>query len=402
MPQNAVDRSTTETTTVFRPNATSRRAGDDIRMSTHWLLTPYASVNGFTIGLLFMDMLYDNLDDLCVGGAPSGKFAMNEETGEILATSFRENGSFIVGWIKCVASCERIREVLEFDAPSPGNFPSRLLKRNSFYERRNCRLCGCLNGDGDLLEPCSGTPRIRLTDPGTFRNFGLKGFRGSYFGSVNKVLYDPQSNRPLKRQLVPIFVDLRHSIPAIQEKLRLKLRRGLVSFGTAPRISSGLFISDELRYLLEAGGENDPAKLLRRRRGKRGPALNKRQKAITNGNSQGIQGTLRRRNEDERNRDSIKFQRKQRNRESARRANEARRLQIQSTRKELEHLKKFVVPTLHARIKELQGNNSALREQLDRKPIDDELNSLSFEAESFLASSDVTYEDLVEDFSAPF
>lgn len=372
VPESAINNSTTETTTLFRPCMRTGRASSILRFSTHWLLTPWATINGYTVGLIFMDILVDNLDEMCVRGAPSGRFAMNESTGEIIATAFRDDGTLLVGWIESVTCCERVRELLMFEAPEPGHFPRKIMIRNSFYERRNCKLCGVTDENSVLPPPCSGVPRRRITNPTNFKGFGLPGFRGNYFGTCEKTLFRP-ANSEYRQEVVPVFLDIRHSIPSVNAKLKLRLRKGIVSFGTAPRISSGLFYGDILQDLLKEREGELCVSLLKKRR--RRQALKDKEEDEKARNM--IEGTQRRRNADRLDRETIHFQRRQRNRESARRANEARKKRIQDNQQELQTLKTVRVPQLQSRMAALVAENNALRKLVDNRGSPLRMNSPS-------------------------
>eukprot|EP00170_Pyropia_yezoensis_P010110 contig_46092_g10148 len=222
------------------------------RLALTWLLLPTSSVNGLSLGLVWTDVAANALDGdpMVIGPAPSGRFALDEGTGELFATSWRpSNDTLVVAWTASVLSCERVRETIHFDAPAPNTLPAHIIVRMTFHERRFCRLCGPTTGRSvpppdlsDLPPPCTGSPARRVSSPADFSGFGFQGFRGTYFGTVLLSRFAPaggtvQGGGPcLAQERRLISIRLRHARPERRRMLRLALTASAssITWGLSP------------------------------------------------------------------------------------------------------------------------------------------------------------------------
>ncbi|KAK1861032.1 hypothetical protein I4F81_003616 [Pyropia yezoensis] len=234
------------------------------KLALNWLLLPVASINGITAGLVFTDSVEEDLDDMVIMPEPSGRFAYDEEVGEVFMTAWRPDNKLVVAWTQCVLSCERRREVLTYANPLPGQFPFHLKKRMSFYERRHCRLCGLdvwtVEDLSSLPPPCNGAPRRRFTSPLNFKGFGFPFFRGHFFGTVVLRTYDsaslidgdatdgsgatPYADPPCtRREARPIVVRVRHGSVSLRRMMRLALTDTAQVLWSPDPMASRVFIS---------------------------------------------------------------------------------------------------------------------------------------------------------------
>lgn len=260
----------TEVAEVYRaPNGLPTRKPLDLtamvpKLALNWLLLPVASINGITAGLVFTDSVEEDLDDMVIMPEPSGRFAYDEEVGEVFMTAWRPDNKLVVAWTQCVLSCERRREVLTYANPLPGQFPFHLKKRMSFYERRHCRLCGpdvwTVEDLSSLPPPCNGAPRRRFTSPLNFKGFGFPFFRGHFFGTVVLRTYDsaslidgdatdgsgatPYADPPCtRREARPIVVRVRHGSVSLRRMMRLALTDTAQVLWSPDPMASRVFIS---------------------------------------------------------------------------------------------------------------------------------------------------------------
>lgn len=399
LPEAALANSTTESTTVYRANPSFGTALPTL--STHWFLCPYQSCNGYTVGLAFMDVSLNRLDALSIHPVECGRFAMDEASGEVFMTAYRDGG-MCIAWTQSISSCERVREILVFEAPpSDGIPPTRILLRNSFYERRDCRLCLQF---GARKPPCRAPAararalsRVAAPDYLFPLQTAYRRFRGSYYGTVVKTRFSyPRSPTAMcspttHSVAVPIILELRHGIASIARRLKLNLRQSSFSFGVDPRVSQRMLLIDGTRAVSAAVDSDNSAE------------SSECSARASPGRSAAAGDAKRIRNADGvLDRDSILHQRKVRNRESAARTNEARKKRILANKAELEHLKCEKLPNLKLREQQLIYENRRLKEMLsalrappdDRIDIDAEINispfaiSLDFPEDVFISASD--------------
>ncbi len=331
-------------------------------MSSHWLLCPFQSCNGYTVGIAYMDVSLNHLDDLCVHPVHVGKFAMDETTGEVFMTAWPGNSFMVIGWTASVSSCDRVRELFLFEAPKvDGIEPRKLLLQNSFYERRDCRIC-----NSPTIPICHAPPsRVNSTNssPSNYlfplRNV-YRRFRGCYFGVCVKTKYTHHSDRSSTRTVTAesIVCDIRHGIAAVSRRLRINLCQGSFSFGIGPSVTAnGLLPIDTRRRItaqcIEEAESNEGSS--------DGAASSSNSAGATIASTVGA--VRRRRNQDSvHDRDTARHQRKLRNRESARRANEARKRHLIAAEEELNDLKSKV-PQLLQRKRELEEEKEELSRQ---------------------------------------
>lgn len=358
VPEDALDNSTTESTTIFRCLPNFRQA--EPVLSTHWFLCPFKSWNGFTVGLAFLDVQMADLTTTAVAPEACGRFAMDETTGEVFMTSWRAAESLmVVAWTQTISSCERVRELFTFEAePVDGAPPGRVLLRNSFYERRNCRICGDVVGS-NLNPPCRAPARprsVRKRRPDDLLPLQTmyRRFRGFFFGTCVKTRYhytqrdDGVSTVVPSSVPVPIILDIRHGIASVSRRLRLNLRRRALSFGTDPRV--GMLLRPGRLSVNDYPTDSSTGTSEESSRTSSGPVARR-----TPGEARRI------RNSDAvLDRDSILHQRRVRNRESAARTNQARKMKLEANMRELEELKTRM-PVLYAKMQQLQLENTQLK-----------------------------------------
>lgn len=367
VPERALTNSTAESTTVFRALAKDRMAIPVL--STHWFLCPYQSLNGFTVGLAFMDVLLDRLDEMTVPTAACGRFALDEATGEMFLTAYNKDGFMHIAWTQSVSSCERVREVFLFSASDQdGAPPERVLVRNSFYERRNCRICGDAVASSLLKVPCN-SPASRPTDFSSERAergdylFPLQNvyrrFRGNFFGTCVKTLYTYDNGATPSRRTaqVPLFLDIRHGVASVARRLKINLKQSAVSFGLDPRVSSRILFLPPNQPLTIEGAEPEPNGNVS------GHTASESSSHAAVDNGRCPVDAQRIRNADGLDRESVLHLRKVRNRESARRTNEERKRKYEANKAELADLR-TKVPLLRMRQQELQYENMHLRERV--------------------------------------
>ena len=388
--EEAFEKSAIESSTIFRIESVDKNRSSLLitpTVSNHWLLVPCQTINGYTVGLAYLDVLYERKDPgNCVPALKLGRFVLEDRTGEAFLTGWRGN-IMIVYWIQSIIKCERVCEILLFQAPPvDGMKPKRLLLRNSFYERRDCRLCGRGPTVGSLGEACSGVNN-RLshdpTAPAPLTNMATlyRRFRGGYFGICIKTRYDQS---PILQEVQPVFVDVRHGLNVVKKRFKNSLRRNVAFvmdgassvgfFGVNPRSGSRVMFLRaapvESGYPLIAmpsdGDADDISDDGSRKSGD--PYHDSPQSVQQDISSIGSfecidarKGPRRRvRVEDDLNRRSLPHLRKVRNRESAARSNRIRKMRIEQTKNELQALKGRI-PGLEGRLRELHEENRSLR-----------------------------------------
>lgn len=356
LPEAGIENSTAESTTIFRALALTAQAMP--MMSSHWFLCPFQSCNGFTVGLAYMDVTVDRLDECSVHPVPCGRFAMDEATGEVFMTAWNEASLMTVGWTASVSSCERIRELFIFEAPKKnGEPPGKPILRNSFYERRDCRICGRPN-----IPPCRA-PAARARAVSRHDSAGkylfplqnvYRRFRGCFFGVVVKSVYSPGTRGPQIVAAVPVICDIRHGVASVARRLRINLRQSAFSFGMGPTVGARMLALEPRRGVtarfIEALDSDSG-----------GNASSETSACSTAAGSD----AKRIRNQDNvHDRDSIIHLRKVRNRESAARTNEARKRRIAATKAELIELQTNRLPQLKLRLEQVRYENKRLKEML--------------------------------------
>jgi len=358
VPECAVDNSTAESTTLFR-----QQAGMAIpMMSSHWFLCPCQSLNGYTIGLAYMDITLNKLDQYCVGPQPIGRFVMDEESGEVFMTAWsNESKCMTIAWTQSVSSCERVREVLLFEASKfNGEPPGRCLLQNSFYERRDCKLCSVhSNYQENTIPPCrapaASAKTISKANPSDYifpLQTAYRRFRGCFFGVAVKTVHNygittgctPGANsfelnyNSRIEAIVPIVCDIRHGVASVTRRLRLNLRSSAITFGMGPRVTSRFLGLDARRYIT-ANVPDGTSDIEQRSNGNGNHSSNDSTSTDSRGNCTDKE-TKRRRNADTIfDRNTIGHQRKVRNRLSAQKTNKARKERIDRNKAELEDLK---------------------------------------------------------------
>ena len=386
IPQSAMDNSTTESTTVFRCLPNDRLVIP--KMSCHWLLCPFQSFNGYTVGLAYMDVTLNYLDDSCVHPVHVGRFAMDEASGEVFVTAWHSNkhAYMTVGWTASVSSCERVRELFLFECPAvDGNAPTNLLLQNSFYERRNCHICKSPN------TPVCNAPASRSNTTNSHRSSSsstgaylyplrnvYRRFRGCYFGVCVKTKYvHHQINQPPVRTVSAerIVCDIRHGIASVSRRLRMNLSYGSFSFGTDPLVIANRILAIDTRRRISAKcietNSNAESSEISCEEAASSHSIGAGAGAgagVANKNvNVGDENVKRRRNSDTVfDRDTARHRRKLRNRESAKRSNANRKLRLQNTEQELDELREKL-PKLQQRHRELQNENFQLRQCLSNK-----------------------------------
>lgn len=297
---------------------------------------------------------------------------MDESTGEVFMTAWHSNSFMTVGWTESVSSCERVRELFLFEAPHvDGDAPTRLLLQNSFYERRDCRICNSPDKPICRAPASRPTNTIRSNQSSSPYLYPLRNayrrFRGFYFGVCLKTKYTLHSDRPPSRtlSLESIVCDIRHGVESISRRLRINLRPGSFSFGTGPSVVANRILAIDTRrritaQSIEATESSEVSS----------------DEAASSSHSAGATsvsttGTVkRRRNSDTvHDRDTAEHRRKLRNRVSAARANAARRRHIEQTEAELTDLKENKLPQLERRYQELQDENQQLNRRISAQKL---------------------------------
>lgn len=365
----------------------------------------------------------DGMRDNRVPPLRLGRFVIDDSTGEIFCSAWIDN-LMVVAWTQSIIKCERVHEYLLFDAPPDGTPPRNLLLRNSFFERRSCALCGHGNSIVNLPPPCSGVDNRRLSQdpanqmPNMLTNVAsiYRRFRGSYFGVVLKTRYGAD-RQPLSQQLVPVFAELKHGLHTVKMGFKNNLRKnielvlGAASndgyFGVNPRSAtkSSLLLLKACNPVVSDYNEavekapEDPAEIgesrqARKRRRSTSPLSVVREGSILStegdaqssysyennesvgsyegqsaqnqqgsGNSPGTSGAgpaRRKRSEDPLKRDSIMHKRKVRNRISAQKSNQLRKMMLDQKKAELAELK-LRLPRMQQYYQDLQRQNQELK-----------------------------------------
>lgn len=388
--EQAFENSAIESSTIFRIDGFHVEDGSvhiSPTVSNHWLLVPVQSINGVTVGLAYLDVLYQRKErDNCVPPLRLGKFAIEDNTGEIFMTGWM-GPIMVVGWTQSIIKCERVRELLMYHAPEVnGVRPRNLLLRNSFYERRDCHLCGLGSSLNTLKSPCSGVSNTfppEPTKPGSLTNVSTlyRRFRGGYYGVCLKTAY--QNDAASKRDLVSVFIDVKHGLHAVKQRFRQTLRRNCdfsldCLFGMHPRASSRVFflrtaapvnsfyqLSDSSHGKRKAPGDPLPASGVNKMLVSPLSSLENETSTVSSDRSTSPPSRTRRRvGVDEVDRQSIEFERKQRNRIAAERSNRQRKEKLEREREELRRLKERR-DLLLKRQNELSVENFTLRMQVE-------------------------------------
>jgi hypothetical protein len=386
-------------------------------ISSHYFLVPYGSINGVVIGFGFMVVTRDldrniNASSQKETNSLFGRFVMDEATGEVFITAFREDNTMFVCWTASANSCERIREAMLFKSPSvDGTAPSQVLYRSSFFQRRDCRMCSDTDAHSvDFLNsPCCGSTlrrdRVRvsgqldLENSWSGFNASNRRFNGRYWGVVEKCQYDRTNFAKNQAVQVPILLDVRNGTAFLSQRLKDILQHSALCFGLGPRSSSRVFfvnrITAQAAYSSNAVRSTDSSErrdvpcspsnpaCLQFNSGAqaRSPAvlsstslpsgITKRPRVnelSTSSSSDGGAAVRRVRNLDSfpEERDTVLFERKKRNRASAAKANARRKALIEKQDAELERLRK-IVPDLISRREMLAAENASLRTQIAAK-----------------------------------
>ncbi len=305
-----------------------------------------------------MDVTINRLDECSVQPVPCGRFAMDEVTGEVFVTAWNESSLMTIGWTASVSSCERVRELFIFEAPrADGEPPGKPILRNSFYERRDCRLCN--PNTPPCRAPAARARAVSRHDSAGRYLFPLQNvyrrFRGCYFGVVVKSVYTPATRgRPQVVAVVPVICDIRHGVASVARRLRINLRQSALSFGMGPAVGTRMLALEPRRSItarfIEALDSDSG-----------GNASSETSVCSTAAGSD----AKRIRNADNvHDRDSIVHLRKVRNRESAARTNEARKQRIAANKAELLELKTNRLPQLKLRLEQVRYENKRLKEML--------------------------------------
>lgn len=353
-------------------------------VSNHLLLVPCQTINGLTVGLAYIDVTYErdaNIRDNRVPTLRLGRFAIDDATGETFLTGWSDN-VMVIDWTQSIIKCERVREILLFEAPPDGTAPINLQLRNSFFQRRHCALCGIGDSINNLPPPCSGiNKRISQdpTRPPTVTNVGslYRRFRGSYCGIVLKTPYGPD-RRPILQQLVPIIIDSRYGLHTVRTSFKNSLRKnvdivlGASSnngyFGIHPRSSSKVLllragdpvVVDQTFDAVDfSGADVSTADSMAKQDS---PFIVKRERSLEIIEDSALV-PKRCRVEDSLNRQSVLHRRKVRNRLSAQRSNKMRKMMLDAKKSELLTLKSKL-PLLRQRFEELKHDNRYLRSQV--------------------------------------
>lgn len=376
-----------ESTTLFRIENVDNEAGAVTitpTVSTHWLLVPCQTVNGYTVGLAYLDVTYERdeqgIRDNRVPHVRLGRFVIEDDSGEIFLTGW-DKQIMVVGWTQSFVKCERVRELLLFEAPrADGEAPSNLLLRNSFFERRNCSLCGQGSSISTLPPPCSGVTRSvhDATRPAGLTKLSAlyRRFRGAFFGVCLKTRYG-EDRQPNMQQLVPIFVDAKHGLNTVKTCLKNNLRKNVLVlgdayadgyFGVNPRSATRLLLL-RANHPVDADCDltDDNASVSSTARARSVERHNSpridlpREKSSSSTEIDNDENAPKRiRDEDPLERHSITHKRKVRNRMSAQRSNELRKMLLEQRKAELEDLKRRL-PQLREKYAQLQTENQSLR-----------------------------------------
>jgi hypothetical protein len=239
-------------------------------ISSHWFLVPYGAINGVILGFGMMHMMHDTLDrnisvvalrDL---SSRFGRFIMDEATGEFFFTAFREDNTVLVAWAASVRSCERVREMMLFATPEvDGTQPTQVLLRNSFYDRRDCRMCTTPDAHSVLAlrPPCSGIAMHRHCirnegDGNSWVDNSWEGFHssdtrynGRYWGTVEKRQYDRATRVNIRSEQALLLIDIRNGTASVARMLRDNVKQSALSFGLGPRSSTRVFLVNQIAAL---------------------------------------------------------------------------------------------------------------------------------------------------------
>lgn len=375
-----------ESTSVFRIEGFTHHH-DSIQitpsLSSHWLMVPCQSINGFTLGLAFLDIIYQRKNPgNTIPPLPVGRFVLEDSSGEVFVTGWTAN-IMICGWIQSVIKCERKRELLLYKAPSQnGKRPTQVIMRNSFYERRSCHLCGNTQTFSSLPNPCSAINARMTTCPTGDQQLTnvasvYRRFRGAYFGICVKMMY--RAGRICSKEVQPLFIDIRHGLPAVKRRFRSRLYNNVVCTGDAVKSLYGLHPATASKVLffmpkpVKAGypliampDEQDDnvyhTNTIDPKHRRSASPSSIRQHAAAETYPLTVSQLTRRRQrvDDDVQRSSSHHQRKVRNRASAQRSNLRRKLKLQKDRQDLE-LFKGQLPTLRAKQQALLLENRRLR-----------------------------------------
>ncbi|KAI0561144.1 hypothetical protein FGB62_92g029 [Gracilaria domingensis] len=383
--EDAFRNSAIESTSLFRMEGLSQD-GTSITitpsLSSHWLMVPVQSMNGFTLGLAFLDILFQReTGKNTVPPLPVGRFVVEDATGEVFITGWTAD-IMICGWIQSVIKCERVRELLLYKAPAVnGVKPTQLLLRNSFFERRACHLCGQGRTFSSLPNPCSGINRrgasvIPTMDKVTNVASVYRRFRGAYFGVCVKTSF--MAGQPA-REVLPVFIDLRHGLLSVKRQFRNSLRKNVTCeiplnsyFGMHPASSKKMLLFKpepvEAGYPLIALPENEDEKSGSDEKSETSypnafsPESSQRDNVSVSSDSNSNQGKAqrrRRRVDDEVGRMSAAHRRRVRNRESAQRSNLRRKERLARERHELTQYK-TLIPILKQKYEDLLNEQISL------------------------------------------
>lgn len=399
--EDAFRNAAAESSTIFRMHPA--RPDDPFveispTVSNHWLMVPVQSINGVTVGLAYLDVLYQRPgDDLRVPPLPVGKFAIEDATGEVFVTGWGDSDIMIVGWIQSIIKCERKRELLMFVAPAlNGLAPEILLRRNSFYERRDCHLCGVGRSIFELPEPCSGVGRTLSDDPtkpAPLLNLATlyRRFRGAYFGFCVKTSY--YEREVTGRIIVPVFIDVRQGLYLVKQRFKANLQLNVDFsldcqndglFGLNPFSSSRLFIlkssepvtSHAINWDSPSDGKHKASSEACVETSKMKVGSNSALTDLDLNSSRASSersaspATRRRRRVgvDDIDRDTLEFERIRRNRIAAEKSNKQRKLRLQKEKEELEKLKEYKME-LEARQHQLRVENYVLRLEASKNQV---------------------------------
>jgi hypothetical protein len=394
-------------------------------VSSNWFLIPYGNINGFTLGIGFVHAAHDVLDrnmtvtTLNDPYSRSGRFIMDEATGEVFITAFRADGTMLIAWTKSLHSCERVRELLLFVTPlKDGEPPTHVLLRNSFYERRDCRICTTPDAHSvdALPRPCTGfnlrRDNVRASAQGnSWRHFNTfdRRFNGHFWGVVEKYRYDRVTRVVNRAERIPILIDIRTSCASVSRMFKHAVRHSALTFGLGPRSSSRVFlVTLTAAQAAIANAVAKPLEPLHPRPSRSSgtayqrtlalrPVVSKRPRAgkgttsvFASAASLSISdpeeepsigndslGDVRRvRNIDTIDRETVLHRRKCRNRASAQKSNALRKARLEMMDSELRHLKE-IVPTLISRRDVLVAENVSLRQCLPSLHCDNAAPELS-------------------------
>jgi hypothetical protein len=227
-------------------------------ISSHYFLVPFQAVNGIILGLAFMSVKHDTLDrnisitSLKDAASNFGRFIMDETTGEVFITHFREDNTMFIAWTKSLYSCERVRELVLYKVPQVnGTPPTQVLLRNSFYQRRDCPMCSTVdaNSINALSPPCCGMTVHH--DRGSGENNSWRGFNafdrrfnGRYWGIVEKRQYDGDTRMNTISEHLPMLMDVRNGTAYLSRRIKEAFQNSTIPvyFGIGPRSSTRVFL----------------------------------------------------------------------------------------------------------------------------------------------------------------